>query len=138
MSRNPLYHFLKSFPHYAEAIGLKPEHDLNRNNQAYVRLPLRNDMDVSLGKLRLQNHHISIYQNEDQDNPWLSQYHHTAYFIDDFDNLYQSHVYFNEKETVIHSDFIRINQRDLAVLPSTHESISLQQLASAVTMPIMN
>ncbi|MBX9702815.1 MAG: hypothetical protein K2X39_01550, partial [Silvanigrellaceae bacterium] len=46
----------------------------------------------------LKEHHISVYINQKDNNPALSQYHYTASFRDDEDTPYILHTYFNEND----------------------------------------
>ncbi|MCL5272267.1 MAG: hypothetical protein M1486_02945 [Gammaproteobacteria bacterium] len=72
MAKNILYHFLLGFELDALEQGIKIEHDVNKNNVAYYRIPLPENDSFNTLTLKLLNHHISIYCNESDSNPFLS------------------------------------------------------------------
>lgn len=104
MAKNILYHFLLGFELDALEQGIKIEHDVNKNNVAYYRIPLPENDSFNTLTLKLLNHHISIYCNESDSNPFLSQYHYTGHFADSQGNTWRSHVFYNERDAIIHSD----------------------------------
>ncbi|MCW8416777.1 SurA N-terminal domain-containing protein [Fluoribacter dumoffii] len=99
MAKNTLFNFLF---HNEANIQLPHGHKLvlgvNKSSQhAYYRLELpRGHYLIKDGKKNflLDNHHISIYENEFRDDPKLSQYHYTAEF-QYLGETYRLHVYFN-------------------------------------------
>ncbi len=48
----------------------------------------------------LQEHHISFYSQQKKDDPFLGEYHYTAYFIGKSGKKYRLHVYLNQKDGV--------------------------------------
>ncbi|WP_454785099.1 hypothetical protein [Legionella sp. WA2024007413] len=99
MAKNTLFNFLfhneanVELPH-----GHKLVLSINKSSQhAYYRLELpQGHYLIKDGEKNflLDNHHISIYENEFRDNPKLSQYHYTAEF-QYLGETYRLHVYFN-------------------------------------------
>lgn len=77
------------------------ERDFTKEGREYYRFELQHKYPVKLHdehhRYKLINHHVSVYQTESQANPFLSQYHYTAYFEDEDGTQYQLHVYFNDK-----------------------------------------
>lgn len=100
MAYNTLYQFLFGF----KPPGITIEHGKNRRDVAYIRIPIATTDASNTPNLGLQNHHISIYSNEDSTNPFLSQYHYTSTITDNRGITWYSHVFFNERDSVIHSD----------------------------------
>jgi hypothetical protein len=77
---------------------------VNKDNQNYLlyEIPKENEKitikDEHNNCYHLSSHHISFYEKQIDNNPYLSQYHYTAYFSDDNNKKYQLHVYFNHND----------------------------------------
>ncbi|MBA2652872.1 MAG: hypothetical protein H0U73_11470 [Tatlockia sp.] len=75
--------------------------DKSKNNYLMYELNLNksNTFITSQGtRYQLISHHISFYEMEDDKNPYLSQYHYTAYFSDMENTHYELHVYLNQND----------------------------------------
>lgn len=103
MTKNTHYIFLealKNHPHYSPKKG-EISSKLSRENKRYMlyQLPIApltvKDNSVTY---RLNNHHISFYEEVDAQHPCLSAYHYTAEFIDDQKQRHALHVYFNTND----------------------------------------
>lgn len=75
-----------------------------QNKYFLYNLEIKNKMFVTLKDqaYQLESHHLSIYEMQDNQNPFLSEYHYTAYFTDRDGLHYELHVYFdhNDKLTI--------------------------------------
>jgi len=93
MPQNIIYTYLSLSANYQY---LKT--NTSSNNSRYYLLPLRQKKEsVILGsgkELKLQNHHISVYEETVTDNFYLSPYHYTAEYKSG-NVIYRLHVYFN-------------------------------------------
>lgn len=104
MAKNVLFNFIDRY--LAESQASLPncqsvELDSTIEGRTYYRLELEHTHPVVLqdeyNEYTLLNHHVSVYQTENQENPFLSQYHYTAYFKGKDGTSYQLHVYYNDK-----------------------------------------
>lgn len=117
MAQNILFNFIE---HYLANSGitfpncLRLQKDANKEGRQYYRFDLRNTDPISLPDEQhvytLVNHHISIYEIERRSTAVLSQYHYTAYFIDEEEREYQLHVYFNDKNELTTPPVFSIRQ----------------------------
>ncbi|CAM2850684.1 coiled-coil-containing protein [Legionella steigerwaltii] len=106
MAKNTLFNFLSQ---NEDIVRLLPEHslvlDFNKTSQHYyyrIELPIEKFMvEDQENHYLLDNHHISVYENENHNNPKLSQYHYTAEFINQSGERYRLHVYFNAFDELI-------------------------------------
>jgi hypothetical protein len=102
MSFNRFYRFI--IDHVAPGKAEFQE-KTNRYNHAFVmrHLPLPPRSKASLKDekaktYRLASHHLSFYDTLSAGNPFLSQYHITAFFTDEDNKTYQYHVYYDSKD----------------------------------------
>lgn len=93
MSKNTLYQFLIGFESQVQEQGVKIEYDINRKGIVYIRIPFTISDVLCISDLRLKNHHLSIYSNEDNANPFLSQYHYTCIIEDNQGFTWRSHIF---------------------------------------------
>lgn len=105
MHTNKLYYFLTQKPHLIPHLFIKntdkKQHDYLYHNLPKPRIPTLISLSLSLEEKRsltLSEHHISVYEYMDKSHQFLSEYHYTAYFLDEENNKYQLHVYFNNKD----------------------------------------
>ncbi|WP_454782192.1 hypothetical protein [Legionella sp. WA2022007384] len=110
MAKNTLFNFLSlhkttvQFPQ-----GHKLELDTNKNGHYYFRVICPNQeklvITVEEKEYLLENHHISVYENECRDDPKLNQYHYTAELRNKAGECYRLHVYFNAFDEHLNSTF---------------------------------
>ncbi|HHT0593334.1 TPA: hypothetical protein ACTXXA_002246 [Legionella anisa] len=106
MAKNTLFNFLFK---NATTVQLPQGHKLvlgtNKESQNYYRIECPEQVNVVVkdkeNEYELDNHHVSVYQNEYRDNPKLSQYHYTAEFTNRLGGRYRLHVYFNAFDNLL-------------------------------------
>jgi|GEM_PF-5625672 len=106
MLHNVLFNFVDAPDFTPENVldeGVRFVLDSNKEGHAYYRIELikPDEIDFFDGDqqtYRLLANHISIYHLEHCTIPELSQFHYTAYFVDDAKKEYRLHVYFNDKD----------------------------------------
>lgn len=115
MKHNALFNFIKSFPSPHSHYNLV--HASNREGRDYFRFDFLPDSSAAIefkyeaDSLSLESHHISVYAQEHNYNPHLSQYHYTAYFRNQDRLRYQMHIYFNHQDDMVGEiDFIQWNE----------------------------
>ncbi|MCW8386438.1 hypothetical protein OQJ18_00065 [Fluoribacter dumoffii] len=104
MAKNTLYNFLNLCVYKNKKLHMGNDIYLiktqDKKNCPYFRfdLPLEQPISFDLNELELNlsKHHISVYEGENSENPSLSQFHYSAYFVDKKKQEYILHVYFNE------------------------------------------
>ncbi|MDX1836964.1 hypothetical protein DIZ81_04665 [Legionella taurinensis] len=107
MPKNILFSFLsyrkkrnKNSLEHAESINLKQT--LDKKNYFLVALP---PIDYCLNHNELSytllKHHVSVYENESQVIPQLSQLHYTADFTDLNGDEFRLHVYYDRKDQMV-------------------------------------
>src|SRR5436190_22646762 len=104
MARNVLFNFIELYltdPQSPLPNCQQLERNFTKEGREYYRFGLPHKHPVVFQdepyRYTLLNHHVSVYQTECKANPFLSQYHYTAYFKDQDEAQYQLHVYFNDK-----------------------------------------
>lgn len=91
--------------------NIKP--DSKQNNFAYYDLDyFAHTIQTETTAYTLEEHHISIYENVDPQNAFLSHYHYTAYFRDEQNNKYQLHVYFDLNGEIVAGPIFSAKQKD--------------------------
>ncbi|STY31111.1 coiled-coil-containing protein [Legionella wadsworthii] len=106
MAKNTLFNFISRADN---TIQLPSEYQLaldsNREHRDYYRIecPKINNFILKSkeDEYMLDNHHVSIYENENRENPNLSQYHYTAEFINLQGERFRLHVYFNSFDVML-------------------------------------
>lgn len=127
MAKNTLFNFLfRGEDNIQIPSGYLATLDINKEGHHYYRIecPIkaRTILSDKNNGYELNNHHISIYENEFRDNPKLSQYHYTAEFTNVRGEIFRLHAYFNafdellpnlsfEKKT--DNDYEEIDSKDL-------------------------
>ncbi|WED44533.1 hypothetical protein [Legionella cardiaca] len=115
----------------------KLELDKNKDGHLYYRCELNQSTKPVILKngneiYTLSEHHISIYQIEQRNNPSLSQYHYTAYFTDSKGMVFRLHVYFNDNdELTMNTVFSRKEQGSF--IPVKTEDLESKFIELAVT-----
>lgn len=90
MAKNTLYNFLNLCVYKNKKLHMGNDIYLiktqDKKNCPYFRfdLPLEQPISFDLNELELNlsKHHISVYEGENSENPSLSQFHYSAYFVD--------------------------------------------------------
>lgn len=138
MILNNLYAFIElTQPH-----GFQLKQDLSQHWYALLDLPVtRSCLLYDQEKIfKLQKHHLSVYQHQDDRNAYLSQYHYTGYFTDNDQKHYELHVYFNSKDQLATSAvFSTANDDGKYVAESISDDLasSLEQFAlDHVSVPV--
>jgi hypothetical protein len=121
MKSNKLYNFINRF---LDSI-FESEHfhkdrvhftqDLEQHNYVLYDLTVDKHKELIAEKdqqLTVKSHHISFYENQDDKNPYLSQYHYTAYLVGEDEKAYQLHVYFNQNDQLTTSAVFSIKSDD--------------------------
>lgn len=145
MPRNVLFHFIDlyledgsiTFPHCDRF-----KKDTSQQGCHYYHFDLKHYSKClrdETHQYQLQDHHVSVYETESERNPFLSQYHYTAYFEDENQRKYRAHVYFNDKhDTLIKPVFsIRLDDKEYTTIDSEKLNDDLVHLASRYAMPII-
>jgi hypothetical protein len=119
MGKNVLFNFIDRYiagSHAPIPSCQSLERDTNKLGCEYYRFELHHDHPVVLQDehyvYTLTNHHVSVYSTESLANPFLSQYHYTAYFKDQNGTDYQLHVYINDKNEMTTEPVFSIWQID--------------------------
>lgn len=105
MAKNTLYNFLDLCVYKIKKLHLGNDVYLiktqDKTNCPYFRFDLPIEQPISFKfkdlELNLSKHHISVYEGENSENPSLSQFHYSAYFVDKKNQEYVLHVFFNER-----------------------------------------
>ncbi|MCW8400797.1 hypothetical protein OQJ26_18605 [Legionella sp. PATHC038] len=105
MAKNTLYNFLDLCVYKNKKLHLGNDVYLiktqDKTNCPYFRFDLPIEQPISFKfkdlELNLSKHHISVYEGENSENPSLSQFHYSAYFVDKKNQEYVLHVFFNER-----------------------------------------
>ncbi|WP_392538221.1 hypothetical protein [Legionella sp. 227] len=144
MAKNTLFNFLSQ----NESIVQLPQgHKLilgfNKSSQHYyyrIELPIEKfSIKDQENMYTLDNHHLSVYENENRQNPKLSQYHYTAEFINPSGERYRLHVYFNAFDELIQNiAFEKATVDGYKLIDSTHMRNQLIILALRHTEPLIN
>ncbi|MCW8397293.1 hypothetical protein OQJ26_00605 [Legionella sp. PATHC038] len=144
MAKNTLFNFLSQ----NESIVQLPQgHKLilgfNKSSQHYyyrIELPIEKfSIKDQENMYTLDNHHLSVYENENRQNPKLSQYHYTAEFINQSGERYRLHVYFNAFDELIQNiAFEKATVDGYKLIDSTHMRNQLIILALRHTEPLIN
>ncbi|KTD16978.1 hypothetical protein [Legionella jordanis] len=143
MARNTLYNFLKIYGlDTAFSQTLKSIHSNNLAGDNYFRLELPVTQPVILKdkeqEYLLDNHHISVYEEEYRANPNLSQYHYTAEFIGKNEERYRLHVYFNAFDQLTKQAVFEVKTPDCyKTVNSKHIEHHLIQQALRHTKPVI-
>lgn len=119
MGKNVLFNFIDLYiteSHTAIPSCQSLKKDTNKLGCEYYRFELNHNRRVELQDehyiYTLKNHHVSVYSTESLANPFLSQYHYTAYFKDQNGTDYQLHVYLNDKNEMTTEPVFSIWQND--------------------------
>lgn len=121
MAKNTLYQFLVAFKPQIQEQGIIIEQSVNRHGVAYALIPLPTNDSFNSATLTLLNHHISIYCTENDSNPFLSQYHYTACVSDNRGSVWRAHVFFNERDLIVHNDFLLLSQPSTSMATVSNE-----------------
>ena len=145
MAKNVLFNFVDFYLAASEAPLPNCQSvklDSTKEEHLYYRFELEHTHPVVLqdGEYLLLDHHVSVYQTENQSNPFLSQYHYTAYFTGRDGTRYQLHVYYNDQNDMTVKPVFSIqNETDGSFTPL--ESEQLQEdfinLARAYAKPLI-
>ncbi|MFW2571706.1 hypothetical protein [Legionella sp. 29fVS95] len=145
MAKNVLFNFVDFYLAASEAPLPNCQSvklDSTKEERLYYRFELEHTHPVVLqdGEYLLLDHHVSVYQTENQANPFLSQYHYTAYFKGRDGTRYQLHVYYNDQNDMTVKPVFSIqNETDGSFTPL--ESEQLQEdfinLARAYAKPLI-
>jgi hypothetical protein len=148
MKDNDLYFFALQFfkpPHPRLQLVFKK--NFFGNDYVFHEFPVTTPYQLPLlihGKkqeLQLTSNHISFYKEQDPTNPMLSEYHYTAYFVDEEDNHYKVHVYFNHEDQLTIEPQLLIRQPDYSYRHQTmpgHDLAPLKQRALELCLPFIN
>ena len=146
MAHNRLYRFITGELLTAKAVrGLEKSQFLcktNKEQKNYVMYRLVGGKKVMLSaeqgwQYHLKTHHVSFYEIQVDNNTYLSQYHYTAYFVDQNNKKYQLHVYFNQKDQVATSPVFSLQDADDKQAVSAEFSESLVQFAIEQSVDFM-
>ena len=102
MSRSRIYRYI--YDYLLESGEYERKTDKSDNNYLMHHLPLppkskKWDLQGVRGeKYQLKNHHLTFYETQHKANPFLSQFHYTAYFVDPDGKSYELHVFFDEND----------------------------------------
>lgn len=144
MAKNTLFNFLSQNESILQLPqGHKLILDFNKSSQHYyyrIELPIEEFSIKDQGSMyALDNHHLSVYENENRQNPKLSQYHYTAKFISQSGERYRLHVYFNAFDELIQNiAFERDTADGYKLIDSTNMRNQLIILALRHTEPLIN
>ncbi|MCW8408331.1 hypothetical protein OQJ13_05015 [Legionella sp. PATHC035] len=105
MAKNTLYNFLELCVYKNRKLHLGNDVYLiktqDKTKCPYFRFDLPIEQPIFFKfkdlELNLSKHHISVYEGENAENPSLSQFHYSAYFVDKMNQEYVLHVFFNER-----------------------------------------
>lgn len=144
MAKNTLFNFLSQNESIVQLLqGHQLILDFNKSSQHYyyrIELPLEQfSIKDQENMYTLDNHHLSVYENENRENPKLSQYHYTAEFINPSGERYRLHVYFNAFDELIQN--IAFEQKigdGYKLVDSTQIRNQLIILALRHTEPLIN
>lgn len=148
MARNTLFNFIKHHVIASKTISL-PNctgliKDTNKNGCTYYRFDLQINKRISFSDIQhrymLEDHHISVYEIEKNDDPSLSQYHYTAHFRDEENTRYQLHVYLNDKDVLTKEPIFSIqNEKSDGFTPIRSKQLKdgFVELARSNIEPIM-
>lgn len=93
---------------------------IHSNGMSY-RLHELNQVDFSLNldgaKFSLESQHLSFFEQQDDFNSALSEYHYTMY-VTDGNTRYQWHVHLNDKDQITCPPELKVQQADGTYLPS--------------------
>ncbi len=102
--------------------------DKSNNNYFLYELNVNNSNAViyeTEQSYQLISHHLSFHELFDDNNPYLSQYHYTAYFRDEANKTYELHVYFDQNDKLKCNPIFTLIENDKNNSP---ESKSMQSL----------
>ncbi|STX29775.1 coiled-coil-containing protein [Legionella beliardensis] len=141
MAKNPLFFYIKtryeedSLQNRPEKIYLK--HDLDGHHYLLIKLPWADKvLETEENSLTLNNHHISVYEKENEKIPQLSEYHYTANFTDLLGETYSLHVYFNSNDSLTTLPILRrISDSEIVLtqLNPTLKSLAIEQCSSFIS-----
>lgn len=99
MNQNVLFNFIRSNPVDLGSKIKSPTLAKSSKGQLYFRFELENSDEIIIhgekDQYFLTDHHVSIYETENKANPYLSELHYTAYFMNRAEERFQLHVYLN-------------------------------------------
>lgn len=146
MAQNTLFNFIELYLAKPD-INLPNcrllQRDTTEEGKEYYRFELEENHPVQFTDdqhtYTLYSHHVSVYKTESQSNPFLSQYHYTAYFEDEQGTRYRLHVYFNDKNEMTTQPVLSIQQQDGNYTPVASEQLNAAfiHLASANAKPLI-
>jgi hypothetical protein len=144
MSQDKLYRFIKA---ELKTLNAKNDlhdgfiHKLSKEQHNLFILQLKRDGKEQVFSdqdqpYRLIGHHLSFYEIEDDKQPFLSQYHYTAYFRDKNNEEYQLHVYINGSDKLVMRPILtKIGHGKVEL--SEEFSANLKEMAIKHSAPIM-
>ncbi|HHF7344184.1 TPA: hypothetical protein ACPSKB_000585 [Legionella feeleii] len=130
MAKNVLFNFVDLYLAASEASLPNCQSvklDSTKEGRLYYRFELEHTHPVVLqdDEYILLDHHVSVYETENQANPFLSQYHYTAYFKGPDGTRYQLHVYYNDQnEMTVKPVFSIQNETDNSFIPLESEQLN--------------
>lgn len=146
MATNKLYNFFERFYNVLkENNSFKPKSLVfkkNTENQscAFYELSLTRPftlIDKQQQNLKLIEHHLSFFADQEESNPHLSHYHYTAYFENSAGAKYQLHVYFNQKDQLTCPPELVLIESKTKQNLSEKDANTLSQLAVNQSMEII-
>lgn len=103
MSKNRLFNFIQyqinKSPESPIYLDFKLAKNLSKKRYYRLDLPRKTDRESIIG-YELITHHLSIFETEARTNPFLSQYHYTAFFKNQEGNHFKLHVYFDSHDEI--------------------------------------
>jgi hypothetical protein len=144
MKKNKLYSFISL--ELKDLTGKYLQKDrlqlkVNKANQNFLLYELSKEKegttihDEHNNRYYLSSHHISIYEKQIDNDPYLSQYHYTAYFYDDNRKKYQLHVYFDHNDQLTSNPIFSVEEHRQPITPEFAEYLT--QLAIANTFNLI-
>lgn len=143
MTKNTLFNFLSRQKNSPLPDVKDRVLSTNSNNNAYYRLelPVKEKLRFELGnkRLMLTDHHVSVYEYENKENPNLSQYHYTAHLNDVSGATYRLHVYFDSNNQLAKNPILENAGQDHYQNLINHSELENQFTALAIrfTYPLI-
>ena len=145
MSESRLYRFIKANLQSLNTTNNQHDgfsHKQNKKRHNYFLLQLKtsgeeqvySDQDQSY---KLTAHHLSFYEIEDDQQPFLSQYHYTAYFINEKNEEYPLHIFFDENDQLTIQPIFTMQSKPGKVELSPEFSANLKEFAIKHSAPII-
>lgn len=127
MNINHLYYFIDQHLSDEQKFTQGYQYAVSQRGQRYYRLsiPVSTTLHyLDNDSLKCIEQHISVYQVEDKNDPNLSSYHYTGHFVNKHGQPYRIHVYFNQNDQAIKTDFsLLTSEETYEALPHSKELV---------------